>query len=51
MALAKGDSSFTTTQMSEHLLTNIWVVKHFVKVKILERGEEGRPGGVEFLNE
>jgi RNA 3'-phosphate cyclase len=48
MALAKGDSSFTTTQMSEHLFTNIWVVERFLKVKVRERGEEGRPGRVEI---
>ena len=50
MALAKGNSSFTTTQMTDHLLTNIWVIDHFLEVKIQKWGEKGRPGRVEFLN-
>jgi len=49
-ALAKGNSSFTTTQMTEHLLTNLWVVGHFLEVKVQKYGEIGKPGGVEFLN-
>jgi RNA 3'-terminal phosphate cyclase (ATP) len=51
MALAKGNSSFTTTQMTDHLLTNIWVIDHFLEVRIQKWGEKGRPGRVEFLNE
>jgi RNA 3'-terminal phosphate cyclase (ATP) len=50
MALAKGDSSFTTTQISEHLVTNLWVLQHFLEVKILRSGERGNSGRVEFLN-
>jgi len=51
MVLAKGNSSFTTTQMTEHLFTNLWVVAHFMGTKIQTRGELGRPGRVDFLNE
>ena len=52
MALAKGNSSFTTTRMTEHLLTNLWVTEHFLKVKVREMGgKRKRPGRVEFLNE
>jgi RNA 3'-phosphate cyclase len=51
LALAKGNSSFTTTQMTDHLLTNIWVVERFLQEKIGKWGEKGRPGRVEFLNE
>jgi RNA 3'-terminal phosphate cyclase (ATP) len=51
MAMAKGNSSFTTTQMTEHLLTNLWVIGHFLEVKLQKWGEIGRPGTVEFLNE
>jgi len=51
MALAKGDSSFTTTQMTEHLLTNLWVIGHFLDVKVQKRGIKGEAGRVEFLNE
>jgi len=51
MALARGNSSFTTTQMSNHLLTNLWVVSQFLDIKIQKWGEEGQAGKVEFLNE
>jgi RNA 3'-phosphate cyclase len=50
MALAKGNPSFTTTQITEHLLTNLWVVENFLKVKILKKGERGEEGRVEFTN-
>ena len=51
MAVAKGNSFFTTTQVTEHLLTNLWVIGHFLGVKVRRWGEIGRPGRVEFLNE
>jgi RNA 3'-phosphate cyclase len=51
MALAKGNSSFTTTQITGHLLSNLWVIQHFLEVKLLRRGEKGEDGRVEFLNE
>ena len=50
MALAKGNSSFTTTRMTEHLLTNLWVIQHFLEVKISRNGgRRGESGRVEFL--
>ncbi|MGD0914824.1 MAG: RNA 3'-terminal phosphate cyclase [Thermodesulfobacteriota bacterium] len=51
MALTKGNSSFTTAPMTEHLLTNLWVLQHFLEVRILRWGEKGNRGRVEFLNE
>ena len=51
MALAKGNSSFTTTRITEHLLTNLWVIQHFLGVKLMRRGEKGEGGRVEFVNE
>ena len=51
MAVAKGNSFFTTTQVTEHLLTNLWVTGHFFPAKVRKWGEIGRPGRVEFLNE
>jgi RNA 3'-terminal phosphate cyclase (ATP) len=51
MALAKGNSSFTTTQITEHLLSNLWIIQHFLNVTILKWGERGERGRVEFLNE
>jgi RNA 3'-terminal phosphate cyclase (ATP) len=51
LALAKGNSGFTTTQITEHLLTNLWVVGLFSEVRILKSGDKGRGGKVEFFNE
>jgi RNA 3'-terminal phosphate cyclase (ATP) len=51
MALAKGNSSFTTTQMTDHLLTNLWVIQQFLDIEILRTGKKGERGRVEFLNE
>jgi RNA 3'-terminal phosphate cyclase len=51
MAMAKGNSSFTTTQMTDHLLTNLWVVGQFLDIQILRTGKKGERGRVEFLNE
>jgi RNA 3'-terminal phosphate cyclase (ATP) len=50
MILAKGNSSFTTTKMTEHLLTNLWVLGHFLQVKVQKQGEIGKTGRVDFLN-
>jgi RNA 3'-terminal phosphate cyclase (ATP) len=51
MALAKGNSSITTIRITEHLLTNLWVIQHFLGVTISREGETGARGRVEFLNE
>jgi RNA 3'-terminal phosphate cyclase (ATP) len=51
VALARGDSSFTTTRITDHLLTNLWVIQHFLDVTILRKGERGGRGRVEFHNE
>jgi RNA 3'-phosphate cyclase len=48
LALAGGASSFTTTRISKHLLTNIWVVKQFVDTDVRVEGEEGKPGRIEI---
>ncbi len=50
-ALAKGNSVMTTTRMTEHLLTNLWVVQHFLDVRISKWGEKGERGRIEFFNE
>ncbi len=46
MALAEGDSSFTTCRITQHLLTNIWVVEQFMSKEFVVQGQEGRPGKV-----
>jgi len=51
MATARGNSCFTTTHLTEHLLTNLWVIGHFLPVKVRKWGDVGSPGRVEFLNE
>ena len=51
IVLAKGNSAFTTTRITEHLLTNLWVMQHFFDVRISKSGEGGREGKVEFFNE
>ncbi len=47
-ALAKGRSVFTVSRITRHLLTNIWVVKQFLDVRIDVEGREGEPGRVEI---
>jgi RNA 3'-terminal phosphate cyclase len=49
--LVKGNSFFTITRTTEHLLTNLWVVQHFLDIKISRSGEKGKTGWIEFLNE
>jgi RNA 3'-terminal phosphate cyclase (ATP) len=44
MALAGGPSLFTTEVVSQHLLTNAWVVNQFLPDRVRVEGEEGRPG-------
>jgi RNA 3'-terminal phosphate cyclase (ATP) len=46
MALAEGSSSFTTCRITQHLLTNVWVVEQFLKKRFLVHGEEGKRGKV-----
>jgi RNA 3'-terminal phosphate cyclase (ATP) len=46
LALADGGSSFTVSRISQHLLTNIWVVQHFLPTKITVEGKEGGEGKV-----
>lgn len=46
LALADGQSSFTVSRISKHLLTNIWVVKQFLPTKIMVEGDEGKEGKV-----
>lgn len=50
LALAQGNSRFTTSRISQHLLTNIWVARHFLSVELIVEGEEGSPGAVEVIH-
>jgi RNA 3'-terminal phosphate cyclase (ATP) len=44
LALAEGTSRFTTTAVTEHLLTNAWVVNQFFPGSVRVEGPEGYPG-------
>jgi RNA 3'-terminal phosphate cyclase (ATP) len=46
LALASGASAFTTCEITQHLLTNVWVVEQFLDVRFEIEGEEGEKGRV-----
>jgi RNA 3'-terminal phosphate cyclase (ATP) len=45
-AFGKGTSEFTTSRVTQHLLTNIWVVKQFLDIDIRVEGREGEVGKI-----
>jgi RNA 3'-terminal phosphate cyclase (ATP) len=46
MALAGGVSRLTTTSVSRHLLTNVWVLEQFLPDRLTVEGNEGEVGAV-----
>jgi RNA 3'-terminal phosphate cyclase (ATP) len=46
LAMAGGESEFTTSRVTQHLLTNLWVVGLFRPFRYDVEGEPGRPGRV-----
>ncbi len=46
MALAQGESCFTTSRITRHLTTNIWLVQQFLPVQFEVNGAEGKPGEI-----
>lgn len=46
LAIAKGESIITTSRISRHLLTNIWVIEQFIPVRFIVEGKEGEPGKI-----
>jgi RNA 3'-terminal phosphate cyclase (ATP) len=46
LALGRGDSEFTTSSITRHLITNIWVVKQFLDVDVQVQGREGDAGQI-----
>jgi len=44
--LAKGASSFTTSRITHHLITNIWAIGLFHEFDYSVEGEAGLPGKV-----
>ncbi|MDA8433161.1 MAG: hypothetical protein M0Z60_09395, partial [Nitrospiraceae bacterium] len=49
LSLAEGPSSFTTSRISGHLLTNLMVIKTFLGTRFLVEGEKERPGRVKII--
>lgn len=49
LALAQGESNFSVSRISQHLLTNIWVTQQFLPVKIEVEGEENQRGKVKMI--
>lgn len=50
MALAKGESRFTTSRITSHLTTNIWLVQQFLSVRFEVNGAENEPGEIAKLD-
>ncbi len=46
LALAKGTSSFTTTRITPHLLTNVDIIRSFLDIDFNVEGKTGGPGRV-----
>jgi RNA 3'-terminal phosphate cyclase (ATP) len=46
LALARGTSEFTTSEMTRHVTTNVAVIRRFLDRDIVCEGEEGHPGRV-----
>lgn len=46
MSLAGSPSAFTTSEITQHLLTNVWVVEQFLNVRFEVEGKEGDKGKV-----
>lgn len=46
LALSPGQSFFTTSRITRHLLTNLWVISQFRPLRFQVTGEEGTPGEV-----
>jgi hypothetical protein len=44
LILAEGPSSVTTEEVTSHLLTNLWVVTHFVDREVRVEGALGERG-------
>ena len=46
LSIAKGESSFTTSEVSNHLLTNLWVIEKLSGARYEVEGEMGKPGKI-----
>jgi len=46
LALAEGESWLVTSRISQHLLTNVWVVCQFLARELIVEGDLGAPGAL-----
>lgn len=46
LAIAHGESLFTTSEITNHLLTNLWVIRRFLGTSYKIEGEMRKPGKV-----
>ncbi len=46
LAFCQGPSEFTTSRITRHLLTNLWVVRQFMDIDVQVKGSEGEVGRV-----
>jgi RNA 3'-terminal phosphate cyclase (ATP) len=49
LALARGDSEYTVSEVTRHLTTNIAVIRQFLERDIVCEGDEGQPGRVRIV--
>ncbi len=49
LAVVNGESIFTTSRITDHLLTNLWVIEKFLGIKYSIVGEKGNPGKVNII--
>ncbi|MCL4476177.1 MAG: RNA 3'-terminal phosphate cyclase [Nitrospirae bacterium] len=50
LSLSDGESEFTTSRITQHLLTNLWVIGLFHEFKYSVEGESGKPGKVKVTS-
>ena len=46
--IAEGETSYTTSRISEHLITNLWVISQFLSINYRVEGEATGPGTIEI---
>lgn len=50
LALCRGESAFTTSQVTHHLTTNLWAIGLFHDFDFSVEGEIGKPGALKIKN-
>jgi RNA 3'-terminal phosphate cyclase (ATP) len=48
LAMADGESEFTTSRITQHLKTNLWAIRLFHEFRYFVEGEIGKPGRVKI---